>query len=182
VAFQATVPIIANFLKGGRQLVWVVAGDTSEGTLAGAKASTLVHLLDMVAVSVFMAYFGWLDEDGQKLGQREPRPIIEQIVVGRRNAFLADQVALLADVLAQRGLKFARIDYRRLRLTVRDRLQNVAFTRSMAPLATDGMAPKHGWTVAVFGSGHVFHLVGMAEQALAIDRALEAFGSVFISR
>jgi hypothetical protein len=102
--------------------VWVVAGDTTEGTAAGAKALTLVHLLDLVAISVFVALFGRLDEYSQKPIQRKSRAKIEQIVVGRSNAFLADQVALLADILAQGGLKFAGVDYGWLGLTGRDGL------------------------------------------------------------
>jgi hypothetical protein len=102
--------------------VWVVAGDTTEGTAAGAKALTLVHLLDLVTVSVLVALLGRLDEYSQKLIQRKSRPEIKQIVVGPSNSFLADQVALLANILAQGGLKFAGIDYGWLGLTWREGL------------------------------------------------------------
>ena len=73
-----------------------------------------------------------------------------------------------------------RIDDRHV-LPVDDLLPTrVQLTRAMTALATDGMPPEDRLLVPVDRQVDRLHAVGVAEQALGLDRALEVFIAVLV--
>src|SRR5262249_29756925 len=112
-------------------------------------------------------------EDRGEAVQGEPRAVIERPTAHPRYAVRTLEVALLADGLPQRGGQVGRVDDRRVGPGRNLRPIRVERPRSVAALATDGVAFEDRCLVAVQCPGYGAEPVGVAGQALRVDRALE---------
>src|SRR5437879_4109160 len=100
---QAALAVVVQPPFGGRQLVWIVAGDAAHFPIAGLKTATGVHLFDVTDGLVARRGFRRPHEDRPELLQGQARAIIERLPALAYKPRLPLEVALLADGLAQGG-------------------------------------------------------------------------------
>src|SRR5262249_51548978 len=132
VAFQAAASEIARPLLGRRPTVRIVAGDAAEPACAGAEATALVHLLDLADEAVLVPARGALEHRPDAM-ERQPGPEIVVPAVELHDALLAQQVALLADGVAARGLQRGGVDDRLLPLVSGAGTTDMEFAGPVAP-------------------------------------------------
>jgi hypothetical protein len=100
MALQAAVTVIGHLLFWRRKPVRIVTRDATEPASAGLKTPALVHLLDLTDKPAFAA-FRRLYEDCPEPLKRQSGPVVFLALAHPYNAVSADQVALLANGIAQ---------------------------------------------------------------------------------
>ena len=150
-----------------------MARNATELALARAETTTRFHLLDLTDQIELTPIVVCPDEDCQKSVKRQTRSEVEELMAGPGEPEPALEMALLTDRLPQRGSEAGRIHDRQVgpgRTSPPIRVQR-AWT--VTALASDGVAFEDGRLVTVQGPGRGTDLVRVAEQALALDGALE---------
>src|SRR5579884_1854768 len=166
MACQAAVAIVARFLFGWRQLVWIMAGDAAELTGAGLEAAAGIHLLDVAGELAGTALAHRSDKHGPEIGKRQSGPEIEGLPSPAEHASNPLQMALLADRLAQGRRQAGGIDDGIVGSRQRPglRLADVQFARPVAALTANRQAIEYRLLIAIAGSADRLGLVGVAEQ------------------
>src|SRR5439155_21504580 len=141
VALQAALPVIGHRLPGCRELMRIVAGNASESPPTRAEAAAFVHLLDLADETVLGRAGGPLEHRPEPM-ERQPGSKILSPTVQPHDAPLADQVALLADGISERGLQRGGIDDREIPAADDRGTSHVELTGPVAPLAADRLAPE----------------------------------------
>ena len=173
VAFQTTVAKIRVPRLRRRLFVRIVARDAPQRPPARLEAAALIHLLDVPGVSQSPIAARRPDEGRLELTQRQAGPVLRRLAAIPFHPRLAAEMALLANVFAQRRRQIARVDDVRAVAAGFQRATHMQFARPVAPLATDGVAEKNRRLVPIGRLRDVLHPVGVARQAFRADRTLE---------
>ena len=104
---------------------------------------------------------------------RQARAEVERLAARPGEAERALEMALLTDRIPQRGGQIGRVDDGQVGLGRQPTPVHVQLAWAVAALAPDGVALEDRRLVAVQRPGHRAELVGVAEQAVGLDRALE---------
>ena len=170
VARQALLAEVVRLLGRRGDLMRVVARDAAEPPPALAVATAGPHLLD---VPHRLAPLVRATEDREEVGRGQTGAIVERLPTRSVNAMVAQEVALLADGLAEAGLQVPRVDDRRVPLIDQLLAAHMQLARAVAAFAADRVAPEEGLLVSIDGLRHRLDMVGMAEQAGRLDRPIE---------
>ena len=109
MAVQTAVAVIAHTPLGGRELMRVVARDTTEASPAGPETTADGHLFDVPDRLVIRGQIRRPYEYGPKLLERQAWTIIERFPTQVNKAYVSLEMALLTDGFPQIGRQVAGI-------------------------------------------------------------------------
>ena len=165
VAFEATPSIVRRFLRGRRQDMRIVAGDASEPTLAGKKATAIVHLLDLAAEPVVGRTCRGHERRPEPI-ERQCRPIVFAPEPRMDRASPADQMALFADTLAEHRLQPRGVDDRQIVARARPVRREWSSPGPWHRSHADRVSMEDRLAISVHRTGDALDAIRVAEEAV----------------
>src|SRR5262249_51465435 len=159
--------VVGELRRGGRDGVRVVAGSAAESARTGLEATAGLHLLDVAADRRPLGQRGVANERGNEQPQRQGRAVVEQVAPAAPDAYLALQMALSADIVAQDRGQSRRVDNGVISAVDGAPARaggDVELPGAVAALAADAVAAEQRCAVAVDAVGLRLDGVAVTEQ------------------
>jgi hypothetical protein len=171
MAAQALLAEESELLLRRGELVRVVTGNATKLPLGLSITTAGLHLLDVpdrLVLSPVRGVIDCVEGGGGKTGS-----IVERVTAGQLDPMIAQEVALLADGRAERGLEMPRIDDGQVKAIHHLLPCRMQLARTVASLAANRVASKDRILVQIDRELDWLDAVRMTEQALGLNGSLE---------
>ncbi len=151
----------------------VVARDAAQAALALSKTATCRHLLDMPDGLEPASITFFHQENSQETMNRQAWAVVQRLSPRTSEADRSLKMTLFTDRIPQRRGQSGRVDDGQVEFARLDGTLQMKLTRTVATLTADGVSLENWRLVTIQRSGYRMELVGMAIQAVGLDRPLE---------